>query len=186
MAGRGVPLDPRPTTPTPGDGQSDRVHDRRRPGTDRTVPVDHHDPPSPQSPRRRPRRRLHPALGDRDRPRRAQDPPAWPQGGAALEVTGTGDPGDLGAPVLPLRHPDPHVRRRRTRRPRSGPSVLRRRPAHLPPIDRPSGRLSPLRPPTPSTGCGTTPSANSSPGSSRTVVPAPTPGSSNASTSAGT
>ncbi|WP_414654847.1 IS4 family transposase [Iamia sp.] len=55
------------------------------------------------------------------------------------------------------------------------PSVLRSRPAHLAPLHRPTGRLSPLRPQTSPTGSGTTPSASSSPGSSRTAGPEPTP-----------
>ncbi len=101
-------------------------------------------------------------------------------------IAGPRDPGDLGPPVLPLRHPLAHVRRRRPRRPRSRPGLLRRRPAHLTPFHRPRGRLSPLRPPTPPSTSGATPSPSSSPGSSHHAGPEPTPASSNASTPDGT
>ena len=115
---------------------------------------------SPQGARDRAAPRLHPALGDRDRVRRAQDPPARATSGAALQVTRARHPGDLGPPVLPLRDPHPDVRRRRPRRPRPRPGQLRRRTADLTPLDRPTGRLSPLRPLTPPNGSGATPSAS--------------------------
>ena len=68
---------------------------------------------------------------------------------ACRQVTRVGPPGDLGTPVLPPRHPRPHVRRRTRGGPRPRPGVLRGRPADLAPFHRPSGRLSPLRPKTP-------------------------------------
>ena len=48
---------------------------------------------------------LHPALGDRDRLRRAQDPPARPRAGVALQDARRCDPGGLRLPVRALRHP---------------------------------------------------------------------------------
>ena len=55
-------------------------------------------------------------------------------------------------------------------RPRPRPGELRRCAADLPPLDRPAGRLSPLRPPTATNGSGATPSASCSPDSSHAVV----------------
>lgn len=69
-----------------------------------------------------------------------------PRAGAAQQVPRVGHPGDLGTPVLPLRDPHPDGPGRRSRRPRPGPGLIRRRPAHRPPVHRPAGRLSPLTP----------------------------------------
>ena len=93
----------------------------------------------------RARRRLRPAVGDRVRLRRAQDPPARRPDGAALEVPRPRAAGDLGTPVLPLRDPHPDVRSRRRRRRRPRPGQLRRRPAHHPPLALTGARFSPLR-----------------------------------------
>ena len=113
-------------------------------------------------------------------------PPARLARGTALEVPEAGHPGDLGPPVLPLRDPLADVRRRRPGRPRPGPSLVRRRAAHIPAVHRPTGRFSPLTHATPSDGSGLTRSANSSPGSYPDDDPEPTPAWSNASTPGGT
>ena len=65
ISGRGVPLGQRPPAPASRDGQSDRVHDRRRARTCRPVPPDHHDPGPPRCFSDRTGRRLRPAVGDR-------------------------------------------------------------------------------------------------------------------------
>src|SRR5680860_1518626 len=115
-----------------------------------------------------------------------QAPPARPPHGPALKVPEAGHPGDMGTPVLPLRDPHTHARRRRPRRPRPGPCLVRRRATHLPQVHRPTGRFSPLTHPTPSAVFGPTPSANSSAGCYPGEDLAPTPASSNASTPNGT
>ena len=61
-----------------------------------------------------------------------------PTGGAALQVTRTRHPGDLGPPVLPLRHPHADVRSGRPRRPRPRSGQLRRRVAHHAPAPSPN------------------------------------------------
>ncbi|QHE72655.1 Mobile element protein (plasmid) [Rhodococcus sp. WAY2] len=65
--------------------------------------------------RGRTRPRLRPALGNREHLRRTQNPPTRPPRRPAVEIPTVGPPGNLGAPVLPLRHPHPDARRRNRR-----------------------------------------------------------------------
>ena len=68
-------------------------------------------------PRRRARRALRPALGDRVNLRRAQDPPARAAGVPALPHARRSVPGSLGLPVRALRAARAHPCRRRPPRP---------------------------------------------------------------------
>ena len=89
----------------------------------RTVPADHHPDRLARLPRRRPGRLLRPALGHREEIARPRPHPARPH-------PGPGPPGTMGLSGHlpgPARH---HRPRRRPRRPRSGPDLLHRRPAH--------------------------------------------------------
>ena len=122
------------------------------------------------------------ALGDRERVRRAEDPPARPSHRAAIEVARPRAPRDLGSPLLPLRHPHPHVGGRRPGGGRPRPGQLRRRSPHRSPLDLSGARFFPLR----LTTVGATPSPCSSDGSTRLGDCDPTRGSSSASTSSGT
>ena len=108
------------------------------------LPPVHHAARPDAGQRAGPRRRLHPALGDRTGLRRTQDPPTRATHRTALEVARPGPPGDLGPPVLPLRDPLPDGRGGHPRRARPGPRQLRRRPTDHPPDPRPPGRLFPL------------------------------------------
>ena len=149
----------------------------------RALPALHHHPRSRRRLRSRPRCRLHPALGDREYLRRAEDPPARPSHRAAIEVAGPRAPRDLGSPLLPLRHPNPDVGGRRPSRGRPRPGQLRRRTPHRSPLDLSGARFFPLRP---LTTAGDTPSRCSRGGSIRPVAIAATRESSSASTSSGT
>jgi len=59
---------------------------------------------------------------ERDREQAAQDPPARPREGTAVQEPGHGPPGNLRLPAHPLRHIRPHLprRHRSRRRPRPG------------------------------------------------------------------
>src|SRR5665811_1350834 len=113
-------------------------------GEPHQLPALHHADRPRRGHRGRPRRGLHPAVGDRVGLRRTQDPPARTPHGAALEVARLGPPGDLGTPVLPLRDPLPDGPGGHPLRARPGPGQLRRRAADHPPNRRPPGRFSPL------------------------------------------
>ena len=62
---------------------------------------------------------------------------------AALRIPRPRAPGNLGRYLLPLRHPQSHARRRPTTRPKPRPDILRRSPAHLPPVHRTAGSFPP-------------------------------------------
>ena len=93
--------------------------------------------PRSSTPSRRPLaelgRALPRALGDRGRPRRAQDPPARPPRRAALQTPRRRLPGGLRLPLHPLRDPAPHARRRPPGRPRPRPLIVHPRPPRRPP-----------------------------------------------------
>ena len=74
------------------------------------LPAVHHDPRPRRGTGGRAGLGLRPALGDRARLRRTEDPPTRTPHGAALEVPRPGAAGDLGTPVLPLRDPLPDGR----------------------------------------------------------------------------
>jgi len=152
-----------------------RTPDRRRAAQRRNLPALYHHPRPRRRVGRRPGGRLHAAMGDRERLRRAQGPPARSAQRAALEVARARPPRNLGPPLLPLRHPHPDVGGRRPGWGRPRPGQLHRRPAHRLSLDLPGARSFLLRALSPD---GDTPSPSSYGASTRPGVPDPTPGSS--------
>src|SRR4029077_20308483 len=159
-----------------------RLHDRRRTRQSRAISAaDDHSRPRPGQ-RDRTRQCLRAALGNRERLRRTQIPSARTSGGAALEVPAAGAAGDVGAPMLPLRHPHAHARRRDARRARPRSNILRRGAAYHPKIVVPQ-LFFPLTTVTLSPPSGSAPSGNSPNVSIQHAAPAPTHGWSNAKSS---
>ena len=115
-------------------------------GHPRPLPAGDLDPGPQEGTRGRAGRPVPPAVGVRDCPGRAQDPPARPRRGAALPLPRHGHPGALGHAAGPSRHPPPDAPGRPGGRRRPGPAVVHPIPADRPPPGHHhrAGGLSPL------------------------------------------
>ena len=105
-----------PEARKPFGGASHRLRDRRRSWRPRALSIDDHRPPSRPGFGRSARPRLRRTVGDRIGLRRTEDPPARAPDRAGFEAGRTRQPGDLGTPVLSLRHSHLDVGSRRPRR----------------------------------------------------------------------